>query len=77
MSILTDARDALLALGTSAVLFTAGAGLIEAPVAGLTGLGLDLTGGVAMAYTVAGLGLFAANVASVAGQVKALIGGSK
>lgn len=70
MSILTDARDALLALGTSAVLFTAGAGLIEAPVAGLTGLGLDLTGGVAMAYAVAGLGLFAANVASVASAVR-------
>ena len=68
--ILSDARDALLALGTSAVLFTAGAGLIEAPVAGLTGLGLDLTGGVAMAYAVAGLGLFAANVVSMVQTVR-------
>lgn len=75
--IIKDARDALLALGTSAVLFTAGAGLIEAPVQGLTGLGLDLTGGVAMAYAVAGLGLFTANVASVAGQLKALVGRPK
>lgn len=42
---LTTWMEALVFLLAATVLFTVGAGLVEAPVNGLTGLGLDLIGG--------------------------------